>query len=61
MNVKEGVKEDLCGQVFDTPEEAFEAYKVAKEVLIRETAERFKDVLDSRVYRNLMNWEVTVD
>ena len=46
---------------FDTPEEAFEAYKVAKEVLIRETAERFKDVLDSRVYRNLMNWEVTVD
>lgn len=44
---------------FDTEEEAFQAYKKAKESLVLEAACKFKGVLDTRVYSALMNWEIT--
>jgi len=43
---------------FDTPQEAFLAYKTFKEALIKEVANEYKEMLDSRVYEALMNYEV---
>ncbi len=43
---------------FNTPQEAFKAYKAFKEALIKEVANEYKEQLDSRVYEALMNYEV---
>jgi len=43
---------------FNTPQEAFLAYKTYKEALIKEVANEYKEMLDSRVYEALMNYEV---
>lgn len=55
-----------CGKyydhgTYDTPEQAFEAYKVAKESHIKVVANKWKDEIDPRVYEALMSWEVCVD
>ena len=44
-----------------TPEEAFLAYKQAKEAYIKEVAELYKDQIDSRVYEALMKYEVDIN
>lgn len=46
---------------FDTEIEAFIAYKQAKENRAKELAEIWKDAVDSRVYKALMEYEVSVD
>ena len=46
---------------FDTPEEAFQAYKQAKEAYIKEVAELYKDQIDIRVYEALMKYEVDIN
>ena len=46
--------------VFDTPEEAFQAYKEAKETYIKEVANTWKDQIDPRVYEALMNWTIEI-
>ena len=46
---------------FDTPEEAFNTYKQAKEAYIKEVANKWKDKIDQRVYEALMNWVVSID
>ena len=43
---------------FNTPQEAFRAYKSYKESVIRQVANEYKEQLDSRVYEALMNYEV---
>lgn len=43
---------------FLTKEDAFLAYKTSKEALIKEVANEYKEMLDSRVYEALMNYEV---
>jgi hypothetical protein len=50
-------KEKRIGQ-YNTPEEAFQAYKVAKEEWIKEVANKYKDKLEPRVYDALMKYEV---
>ena len=45
---------------FFTPELAFNAYKTYKESLIKRLAVQHKDVLDSRVYGALMQYEVLI-
>lgn len=45
---------------FDTPEEAFYAYKEAKESYIKEVANRWKDQIDHRVYKALMKYQVEI-
>lgn len=45
----------------ETPETAFQAYKVAKEQFIKEQAELWKDKIDIRVYEALMKYEVNID
>lgn len=46
---------------FDTPEEAFEAYKIAKEAYIREVAEFWKDQITEQCYQALINYKVEID
>lgn len=44
--------------LFETEEEAFVAYKFAKESNIKRLANKFKDVIDNRVYCKLINFNV---
>ena len=46
---------------FTTPEEAFQAYKLAKEAQIKVVAEKWKHQLDERVYQSLLKYTVSVD
>ena len=46
---------------YNTPELAFEAYKIFKENYIKEVAEKYKTTIDPRAYQALMNYEVTID
>lgn len=45
---------------FNTPEEAFYAYKEAKEARIREVADKWRDQLDPRVYEAMYNYKVEI-
>jgi hypothetical protein len=45
---------------FDTPEEAFQAYKVAKEEYIKEVADKWKDKITEKVYQALYNYKVEI-
>lgn len=46
---------------FDTPEEAFLAYKKAKESYIKEIADLYKSQISDKVYMALYNYEVEID
>ena len=46
---------------FTTPEEAFQAYKLAKEDQIKVVAEKWKHQLDERVFQALLAYEVSID
>ena len=45
---------------YNTPEEAFYAYKPVKEAHIKSLAEEWKDQIDPRVYESLMNWTIEI-
>lgn len=45
---------------FDTPEKAFQAYKTAKELYIKEIADKWKDLIDPRVYEAMYNYQVEI-
>ena len=47
--------------LFSTPEEAFLAYKEAKEQQIKLIAELYKDSIDPRVYQALLEYAVEMD
>jgi len=46
---------------FNTPEEAFQVYKLAKEAYIKVVAEKWQHLLDERVFQALMKYEVNID
>jgi len=46
---------------FNTPEEAFQVYKLAKEAQIKVVAEKWQHLLDERVFQALMAYEVSID
>lgn len=50
-----------CYGSYSNPEEAFFAYKQAKESYIKEVANKYRDKIDPRVYEALMNWTVEID
>ena len=50
-------KENIHLGYFSKPDEAFNAYKQAKEDYIKEVAEKWKDQIDPRVYEALMSYE----
>ena len=45
---------------FDTPEEAFQAYKTAKEQYIKEVANEWKKLISEKVYQDLINYQVEI-
>ena len=47
--------------LFNTEIEAFNAYKIAKEIYIKELANKWRDKIDERVYNALMNYEVNIN
>jgi len=47
--------------LFSTPDEAFQAYKTAKEAYIKVVAKKWQHLLDERVYLALMAYEVNID
>lgn len=47
--------------LYGTAEEAFDSYKVAKELHIKAVAERYKGLVDDRVYSAILNWEVDIN
>ena len=51
--------QDYLG-TYDCPKEAFLAYKVAKELHIKEVAEKWKDQIDPKVYNALISYEVEI-
>ena len=44
----------------NTPMEAFQAYKTAKEQYIKEVADNWKDLIDPRVYEAMYNYKVEI-
>jgi hypothetical protein len=46
--------------LFNTPEEAFESYKKTKESYIKEVADKWKDKLNSRVYKAMIDYQVEI-
>ena len=52
-------KQEWLGS-FKTEIEAFNAYKKAKEVFIKEQAEKYKSQIDPRAYEALMNYKVDI-
>ena len=52
-------KQEYLGS-FKTELEAFNAYKQAKEVFIKEQAEKWKSQIDERAYNALMNYQVEI-
>jgi len=47
--------------LFTTPEEAFFAYKAAKEAYIKVVAQKWQHLLDERVFQALLDYEVNID
>jgi len=47
--------------LFTTPEEAFQVYKAAKEANIKAVAQKWKHILDERVFQALMVYQVRID
>lgn len=58
-SVANGIQTKYLGS-FTNAEDAFECFKVAKEVRIKEVAEKWKDEIDPRVYEALINWTIEV-
>jgi len=46
---------------FNTPEEAFQVYKTAKEAQIKVVAQHWQHILDERVFQALMTYEVNIN
>ena len=47
--------------VFLTPEEAFYTYKIAKEKYVKEKADKFKELIPSKLYNAMYLWEVDIN
>lgn len=45
--------------LFDDVDDAYQAYKEAKESNVKHVAERWRNKIDERVYHALMNWRLT--
>ena len=50
----------LSRSFHDTPKEAFQAYKEAKELCVKEVANKWKDRIDARIYQALLRYEVSM-
>jgi hypothetical protein len=46
---------------FDTPEQAFKAYKLYKEIHIKEVADYYKEQIPEKLYKALYNWIIDIN
>lgn len=53
------LKNKILG-IFNTPEEAFYAYKEAKECYIKEVADKYKGQITEKVYQAMYNYQVEI-
>lgn len=60
VGFSKGTKTTNVGR-FLTKQEAMLAYKTAKEGYVKEVANKWRDRIDPRVYKALMNWEVDLN
>lgn len=51
---------DGATRSFETPEDAFREYKTYKEKLIKDTANRYKNQIPSKLYKAMMNYIVEI-
>ena len=58
---KDGKKTRKYLGLFDTPNEAFEVYKKAKEEYIKEVADNYKDKIPTKLYESMYAYEVSID
>jgi biotin-(acetyl-CoA carboxylase) ligase len=58
--INKGVGNQIHLGYFNTPEEAFQTYKVAKELWIKEVADKWKDLISERVYEAMYNYQVEI-
>lgn len=45
---------------FDTPEEAFQAFKTEKEAYIKEVADKWKGQITKQVYQAMYNYKIEI-
>lgn len=57
--IKRNKKYEHIG-LYNTPEEAFQAYKTAKELYIKEVADKWKDKISEKVYQAMHNYQVEI-
>ena len=61
MSVMEnGIKKHKTLGYFNTPEDAFQKYKLEKEKYIKDIAEKYKDKISNAVYNALINYNVEI-
>lgn len=58
--ISKGVHKTIHLGTFDTPEEAFEIYKQAKEDYIKEMADEYKDKIPQKLYDAMYRYEVDI-
>ena len=58
--VSNGTGKQIRSKVYETIEDAFQAYKIAKEAYIKEVADKWKDKIDPRVYEAMYNYRVEI-
>ena len=46
---------------YNTPEEAFQCYKQAKETLIKQVADEYKPYISKELYEVMYRWEVDIN
>lgn len=59
VGINKGKTTEYLG-TFKTKEEAFKAYKIAKEIWIKELANRWKDKITIEIYNTLINYNVDI-
>ena len=56
--LKNGKKK--CLSTYETKEEAFQAYKKAKEIYIKEIADNYKEIISQKLYKAMYNYQVEI-
>ena len=58
--IKDNIPKDIHIGTFNTPEEAFYAYKQFKEKYIKQVADFYKDKIPNKLYNAMYNYEVEI-
>ena len=56
-----GYKNRINLGYYDTPEEAFQIYKVYKENLIKQIADEYKNLIPQKLYQTMINYKVEIN